>query len=109
MKKPFSLWHFFIIIFLVPLAAYGTMVWYENKFQRLPVYGNEDIKNGKKIIHSIGRFELVNQDSVQHGSDNWNGKIAVVDFFFTHCPKHLSENDCKLKKEFSRHMRIIIK
>lgn len=81
MKKPFSLWHFFTIIFLVPLAAYGTLVWYENRFQRLPLYGNEEIKNGKKIIHSIRPFKLVNQDGIQHGSDNWNGKIAVIDFF----------------------------
>lgn len=70
----FSLWHFLVFVFLLPFVAYGAMKWYENKFQRLPVYGIEEIKDGKKVSHSIDHFSLLNQDGLKHGSDNWKGK-----------------------------------
>lgn len=98
MTKPFGTWRFLLIVFLLPFVAYGTMVWYENKFQQLPLYGAEEIKDGKRSIHSIGHFELVNQDGAQYGSDSWNGKIAVVDFFFTHCPNICPKMTSSLKK-----------
>lgn len=98
MKKRFSVWHFLAIVFLLPFAAYGAMVWYENKFTKLPVYGAEEIKDGKKIIHRIQDFELVNQDGLKQGSEALNGKIAVVDFFFTHCPSICPKMTASLKR-----------
>lgn len=85
MKKRIKLWHFLILVFLLPFMAYGTMVWYENKFQKLPVYGNKEMKEGKEITHRIGHFALINQDGLKQGSDDWKGRIVVADFFFTHC------------------------
>lgn len=86
MKKGLSSWHFLILVFLLPFLAYGTMRWYENKYEKLPVLGIEKIKDGKKMDHTVGNFELVNQDGQKVNGESFKGKIAVVDFFFTHCP-----------------------
>lgn len=98
MKKTFSLSQFLALVFLLPFIAYGTMVWYENKFQRLPFYGAEETEGGKKSIHSIASFKLVNQEGLKAGSDDWKGKVVVVDFFFTHCPSICPKMTASLKR-----------
>ncbi|MDB3907123.1 SCO family protein [Crocinitomicaceae bacterium] len=60
----------------------------------MPIIGNYDIqyttKNGKEmadtIYHMMPTFTYLNQDSVMMTSKDFEGKIKVVDFFFTHCP-----------------------
>ncbi|MFM1913706.1 MAG: hypothetical protein RIR51_1549 [Bacteroidota bacterium] len=46
--------------------------------EKLPVLGPPG--------HTIPDFELINQDSLAFGTKNLEGKIFVVDFFFTTCP-----------------------
>ncbi len=98
MKKTFSLPQFLTLVFLLPFVAYGTMVWYKNKFQKIPFYGAEETEGGKKSIHSIASFKLVNQEGLKVGSDDWKGKVVVVDFFFTHCPSICPKMTASLKR-----------
>jgi protein SCO1/2 len=86
MKKKSTIWVFVILVFLVPFVGYAGYILYENKFQKLPVYGKESLINGKKVDHEIQAFELISQDGKISTINEWNDKIVVVDFFFTHCP-----------------------
>jgi protein SCO1 len=85
MEKKLTTWAF-LIVFLAPLMAYACYIFYEGRFQQLPVYGRQAIVEGKKVDHTIPGFRLTSQDGSICDIDEWNGKIVVVDFFFTHCP-----------------------
>lgn len=66
----------------------------EFKKSILPILGNKDVDvrmvNGKEIVdtlyHTIPKFKYINQDSVLRTSMEFEGKLRVVDFFFTKCP-----------------------
>jgi protein SCO1/2 len=85
-------------VFILPLVVYSGFLFFEQKFQKLTVFGKEEIVNGKKIQHTIAGFELVNQDGVKKGIEDWTGKIVVVDFFFTHCPVICPKMTANLKR-----------
>ncbi|MEP7257368.1 MAG: SCO family protein [Flavitalea sp.] len=36
--------------------------------------------------HQIASFSMINQDGKTIVNKNWEGKIIIVNFFFTHCP-----------------------
>jgi protein SCO1 len=57
----------------------------EQKEQKLPVYGEKDIQGSDTIFHTIGKFKLVDQDSVIITNETLRNKIYVADFFFTSC------------------------
>lgn len=98
MKKKSTIWVFVILVFLVPFVGYAGYILYEKKFQKLPVYGKESLINGKKVDHEIQAFELINQDGKISNINEWNNKIVVVDFFFTHCPSICPKMTTSLKK-----------
>ncbi len=56
----------------------------------LPILGPVQVlhENGKTdtLYHRIPPFSLLNQDSVVFNQDSLNGRIYLVDFFFTSCP-----------------------
>jgi protein SCO1/2 len=56
----------------------------------LPILGPVQVlhENGKtdSLHHRIPAFSLLNQDSVEFNQDSLNGRIYLVDFFFTTCP-----------------------
>lgn len=58
--------------------------------EKLPILGpRETVEiNGKvdTIYHQIPDFSLINQDSLAYGTKDLEGKVFVVDFFFTTCP-----------------------
>lgn len=66
----------------------------KEKKRVLPIAGERDIEyrmvNGVEvadtIYHTVPKFKYVNQDSIVVTSDDFKGKVWVVDFFFTHCP-----------------------
>lgn len=66
----------------------------EAKKKVLPIIGNRDVEyttvDGKEIAdtiyHTVPQFSYLNQDSVMMSSRDFEGKVKVVDFFFTHCP-----------------------
>lgn len=57
----------------------------EQKEQQLPILGERDITPTDTIYHTIGKFQLVNQDSAIINNETVRGKIYVADFFFTSC------------------------
>jgi len=67
------------LVFVLPVTAWSLLNLYEKKIERLPVLG-------KTKTHRIEDFKLINQDGRERGTVNWDNKIAVVNFFFTHCP-----------------------
>lgn len=81
---------FVLLVFIVPVLAWLVMRYYENKVESLPVLGKKD--------HTIADFTLVNQDGEAMGTRDWQGRIVVVDFFFTHCPTICPEMTMSLKK-----------
>lgn len=83
---------FVIAVFVVPVAAYAIMTWYENKFQSLPVI------DGKKGKHYVGDFSFIDQEGKQINRNEWNNKIVVANFFFTHCPVVCPKMTTNLKK-----------
>src|SRR5687768_963323 len=104
MKKGLAIWIFLAAVFILPLLAYSGYLFFEQKFQSLPVYGKEEISNGQKIQHTIDAFELINQDSINKGINDWKEKIVVADFFFTHCPvicPKMTANLKRVQKSFS--------
>ena len=67
MKKGLTIWIFLVAVFILPLLVYSGYLFFEQKFQSLPVYGKEEIINGQKIQHTIAGFELFNQDGIKKG------------------------------------------
>jgi len=55
------------------------------------------------IFEKVPSFEFINQDSVAVSQKNFEGKVYVVEFFFTSCPTicpKMHESMLKLQKEF---------
>lgn len=57
----------------------------EQKEERLPIFGEKDVTGTDTVYHTIGKFALVNQDSVMITNETLRDKIYVTDFFFTSC------------------------
>lgn len=54
-------------------------------------------------FEQVPQFELISQDSVLVGNKDFEGKVYVLEFFFTSCPTicpKMHENMLKLQKEF---------
>lgn len=80
----------------------GTVV--EN--DRMNIKNNSDdlafiLLNGKK--RRVPSFEFINQDSLVISDKDYNGKVFVVEFFFTSCPSIcpiMSKNLVSVQNEF---------
>ncbi|WP_313188610.1 SCO family protein [Sphingobacterium siyangense] len=65
-----------------------------NSQTSLPIYGEreavEKTVDGKQIVdtvyHTIPPFKLLNQDSTMISDKDFEGKVYIANFFFTHCP-----------------------
>ncbi|MCW8313320.1 SCO family protein [Sphingobacterium sp. InxBP1] len=65
-----------------------------NNQSSLPIYGEreavEKTIDGKKVVdtiyHTIPAFSFLNQDSVMISEKNFENKVYIANFFFTHCP-----------------------
>ncbi len=66
----------------------------DNQTKKLPIIGERDtqesIVEGKTVIdtiyHQIPPFEFLNQDSTIITDKDFEGKVYIANFFFTHCP-----------------------
>ncbi len=87
-KLPIRL--FVLMVFIVPLVAWALMNVYEKRIKALPVLGPKE--------HRAGDFLLINQDGKLKGIKDWDNKMVVVDFFFTHCPVICPKMTANLKK-----------
>lgn len=60
----------------------------------LPIHGNREVEykivDGVEVADTIFQttppFFYYNQDSIAISSEDYKGKVFIVDFFFTHCP-----------------------
>lgn len=91
MKKKRTIPLFAVMVFIIPVSAWALLNWYEKKVQGLPVMG-------KTKEHRIGDFQFINQDGQLKSTADWNDKIVVADFFFTHCPTICPQMTKSLKK-----------
>mgnify|MGYP003402263590 CR=1 FL=1 len=91
MKKNSSIWLFVLLVLALPAAAYALITAYENNVGALPILG-------RTKDHRIETFELINQDGEKKGTADWNTKIVVTDFFFSHCPSICPKMTKNLKK-----------
>ena len=73
-----SIWLFVVAVVCVPFIAFAVVSWYEVQFKGLPVLGENN--------HTISDFQLKNQEGKIISTKNWDNKIVVANFFFTHCP-----------------------
>lgn len=80
---------FFILSVIIILSIYSLL----KPEERLPVY-QPDMVNAELVdstkqyvrkYHTIGDFELVNQNGDTITQDYYNDKIYIADFFFTTC------------------------
>jgi protein SCO1/2 len=78
MRKNYSIWIFVAAVVLLPMGVYAIVKWYENRFTQLPIMGGSG--------HVIEDFTMLNHHGSTTSSADWNNKIIVADFFFTHCP-----------------------
>ncbi|MBS1778490.1 MAG: SCO family protein [Bacteroidetes bacterium] len=96
----------FLISFFIILAAVFMTYFYKvtrEEPKKLPVYGNPG--------HKVGDFSFVNQDGKTVTLKDVNGKIRVVEYFFTTCkgicPK-MNENMSKVYEAFRGNDKIMI-
>lgn len=78
MLKKYNIWVFLAVVLLTPMAVFALVKWYERSYTPLPVMGPGG--------HTIANFSLTNQHGGLSTQNEWNNKIVVADFFFTHCP-----------------------
>lgn len=78
---------------------------------KLPIIGErevaEHIENGKTIVDTIypkiPAFEFLNQDSVLISNKDFDNKIYVANFFFTHCPSICPTMQRNLLKAYEKY------
>ena len=78
-----------ILVFLLsfPAVFYVILTTGKTNFIHLPFIGERELAaNGKDTIyHTIPSFNFINQDGKPITEKNYDGKIIVVDYFFTTC------------------------
>ncbi len=111
MKNKFYLRLFVVLVFLLPLIAILAMNWMDKNFSAPPILGPIIKGNGQVNYHTISDFSLKNQDNEEITLDDWDNKIVIADFFFTHCPtvcpamtKNLKELQSRLNDDKNIHI-----
>ncbi|MEO6456225.1 MAG: SCO family protein [Ginsengibacter sp.] len=80
MKKLVSkTWFVVVLVIAIPLIAFQTVHWLENKYEALPVFNKAE-----NLMDEDYHFE--NQKNEIKTFNDWKNKILVTDFFFTICP-----------------------
>ncbi len=94
------------LVLIVPVVGYLLLKTGTNHYKALPIYGEKyaetKIIDGKEITdtvyHTVGNFSFTNQFAENITNETVNGKIKIVDFFFTSC-----ETICpKMSKQLTR-------
>ena len=84
------IWLFIVSIVTLPILAFTGVRWYQNTFEQLPVLGGTD--------HRIAGFNVFNATGKPVMLSDWNNKIVIAHFFFTHCPTVCPKMIANLKK-----------
>jgi len=83
----------------------------QTKEQKLPIIGEREVverlENGKTVVDTIypkiPAFQLLNQDSVFISDKDFDNKIYVANFFFTHCPSICPTMQRNLLKAYDKY------
>jgi len=84
-----------LIAFLLPLTCYFILRYLSNEALAMPGHYmpdeiNSRIVDGKQVTdtvwHQVADFSLLNQSGDTVKLNDYQGKIIIMDFFFTHCP-----------------------
>ena len=83
----------------------------QSESKKLPIIGDRDtvekIVDGKTVTDTIyptiPSFEFLNQDSVLISNKNFDNKIYVANFFFTHCPSICPTMQRNLLKAYDKY------
>lgn len=86
MTRKRKLWIFTITVLTVPVLLFFLVEAYEDRFTELPVYGPVEVVDGKEVQHRIWDFAMIDQNGRKVTEQVIDGKVAVVNFFFTSCP-----------------------
>ena len=78
MLNQYKIWVFLAVVLALPMGVFALVKLYESAYTPLPLLGGEG--------HTIADFSLTNQHGGKSTQKDWNDKIVVADFFFTHCP-----------------------
>ncbi|HEV7333026.1 MAG TPA: SCO family protein [Flavisolibacter sp.] len=96
MLKKHSISLIIAVVLITPITVFAIVQWIENKGRELPVYKGENL--------TIADFSLSNQNGQNVTLQDWENKIIVADFFFTHCPvicPKMTSNIKKVQSAFS--------
>ncbi|CAM1345346.1 Photosynthetic protein synthase II [Tenacibaculum amylolyticum] len=107
-KKSKYTFYFLILFTVIALPAYYFLVKVD---QKLPIYNPADINpklvdNSLRMFtknHTVGDFELINQNGKTITQKDYEDKIYVADFFFVTCKGicvPMSNNMLELQKRF---------
>lgn len=88
--KKHAHWLFIALVIFLPVSVFAVVKWYEHAFTKLPVLVADD--------HRIGSFTLRDQSGKSVSLNDWDNKIVVANFFFTHCPVVCPKMTRNLKK-----------
>lgn len=77
------------VVYIFVFSLFFGCVNSSPSIKELPIFGHKEFLVGvdaDTIFHTIPPWSFVNQFGEAISSDAYNGKIYVVDFFFSHCP-----------------------
>lgn len=101
MKRNLNIWFFLTLSLATPLVAYTVYAWVHSRHGTLPVYGKPAGKDDD--AHKIAHFTLTSQEGQPAGTAQWEGKIVVAGFFFTHCPVVCPKMTASIKRVQERY------
>ncbi len=70
---------------IVAIATFIVLGACTKKNEKLPIFGEREMKGADTVYHTIAPFAFVDQDSAIVTNETFKGKIYVADFFFTTC------------------------
>lgn len=106
-------------LLLGPVIAFYIVSRGEHEFYALPYYGPKEVQyldGGKAdtLYHSIPDFKLINQFGDTVTQADFEGKIRIVDFFFSTCPticpvmtKNMAALQLELDEDHFRDVKMI--
>ncbi|MCA5006337.1 SCO family protein [Sphingobacterium bovistauri] len=97
--------------FLAVAAATIVFLSCESQAPKLPIIGDreviEKVVDGKSVVDTIypaiPDFKFLNQDSVLISNKDFDNKIYVANFFFTHCPSICPTMQRNLLKAYQKY------
>ena len=78
MNKKYFAWIFVAFIVVAPIGVYALVTLLESRYQPLPIMGEKG--------HTVYDFALYDQHGNKQSLKEWDNKIVIAHYFFTHCP-----------------------